>query len=324
MKAIRIHALGGPEVLQYEDVVLPDLQPHEVRVKHHAIGVNYLDVYFRMGLYPAASGLPFTPGSEGAGEIIALGSAVSEFKLGDRVAYGTAFGAYAQERNIDPRLLVKLPDTISYDIGAAMMLKGLTAHYLLHETFKVKKGDTILVHAAAGGVGLLLCQWGKAIGANVIGTVGSPEKAVMAKKAGAHHVIQYDTEDFVARVAEITDGKKCDVVYDGVGKTTFMRSLDCLRMRGLMVSYGNASGPVEPFNPGILSGKGSLYLTRPTLFSYTSTRKELVENSDALMKAISSGILDIPVHSRVPLAQAADAHRALEARATTGATVLIP
>ncbi len=324
MKAIRIHALGGPEVLQYEDVVLPDLQPHEVRVKHHAIGVNYLDVYFRMGLYPATSGLPFTPGSEGAGEIIALGSGISEFKLGDRVAYGTAFGAYAQERNIDPRLLVKLPDTISYDIGAAMMLKGLTAHYLLHETFKVKKGDTILVHAAAGGVGLLLCQWGKAIGANVIGTVGSPEKAVMAKKAGAHHVIQYDTEDFVARVAEITDGKKCDVVYDGVGKTTFMRSLDCLRMRGLMVSYGNASGPVEPFNPGILSGKGSLYLTRPTLFSYTSTRKELVENSDALMKAISSGILDIPVHSRVPLAQAADAHRALEARATTGATVLIP
>ena len=323
MKAIRIHTLGGPEVMQFEDAVLPALQPTEVRLQHHAIGVNFLDVYFRTGLYPAPS-MPFTPGNEGAGEVLAVGSAVREFKVGDRVAYATALGAYAQERNIDAKHLVKLPKSISYETGAAMMLKGLTAHYLLHKTFPVKKGDTILVHAAAGGVGLLLCQWGKALGATVIGTVGSPEKAKLAKKAGAKHVIQYNSEDFVARVGEITSGAKCDVVYDGIGKSTFMGSLDCLRPRGLMVSFGNASGAVDAFNPGILASKGSLFLTRPTLFGYTGTRKELVGNARDLMKAVASGILDIPIHARVPLAQAADAHRALESRATTGSTILIP
>jgi len=253
-----------------------------------------------------------------------VGAAVQEFKVGDRVAYATALGAYAQERNIDAKHLVKLPKSISYETGAAMMLKGLTAHYLLHKTFPVKKGDTILVHAAAGGVGLLLCQWGKALGATVIGTVGSPEKAKLAKKAGAKHVIQYNTEDFVARVGEITSGAKCDVVYDGIGKSTFMASLDCLRPRGLMVSFGNASGAVEAFNPGILASKGSLFLTRPTLFGYTGTRKELVGNARDLMKSVASGVLDIPIHARVPLAQAGDAHRALESRATTGSTILIP
>ena len=323
MKAIRIHALGGPEVMQFEEASLPALLPNEVRLKHHAIGVNFLDVYFRTGLYPAPS-MPFTPGNEGAGEVLAIGSDVLEFKVGDRVAYATALGAYAEERNIDAKHLVKLPKSVSYETGAAMMLKGLTAHYLLHKTFPVKKGDTILVHAAAGGVGLLLCQWGKALGATVIGTVGSPEKAKLAKKAGAKHVIQYNSEDFVARVGEITSGAKCDVVYDGIGKSTFMGSLDCLRPRGLMVSFGNASGPVDPFNPGILAAKGSLFLTRPTLFGYTGTRKELVDNARDLMKAVSSGILDIPIHARVPLAQAADAHRALESRATTGSTILIP
>ena len=323
MKAIRIHTLGGPEVMQFEEASLPALLPNEVRLKHHAIGVNFLDVYFRTGLYPAPS-MPFTPGNEGAGEVLAIGSDVQEFKVGDRVAYATALGAYAEERNIDAKHLVKLPKSVSYETGAAMMLKGLTAHYLLHKTFPVKKGDTILVHAAAGGVGLLLCQWGKALGATVIGTVGSPEKAKLAKKAGAKHVIQYNSEDFVARVGEITSGAKCDVVYDGIGKSTFMGSLDCLRPRGLMVSFGNASGPVDPFNPGILAAKGSLFLTRPTLFGYTGTRKELVDNARDLMKAVSSGILDIPIHARVPLAQAADAHRALESRATTGSTILIP
>ena len=323
MKAIRIHTLGGPEVMQFEEASLPALLPNEVRLKHHAIGVNFLDVYFRTGLYPAPS-MPFTPGNEGAGEVLAIGSDVQEFKVGDRVAYATALGAYAEERNIDAKHLVKLPKSVSYETGAAMMLKGLTAHYLLHKTFPVKKGDTILVHAAAGGVGLLLCQWGKALGATVIGTVGSPEKAKLAKKAGAKHVIQYNSEDFVARVGEITSGAKCDVVYDGIGKSTFMGSLDCLRPRGLMVSFGNASGPVDPFNPGILAAKGSLFLTRPTLFGYTGTRKELVDNARDLMKAVSSGVLDIPIHARVPLAQAADAHRALESRATTGSTILIP
>ena len=323
MKAIRIHTLGGPEVMQFDEASLPALLPNEVRLKHHAIGVNFLDVYFRTGLYPAPS-MPFTPGNEGAGEVLAIGSDVREFKIGDRVAYATALGAYSEERNIDAKHLVKLPKSVSYETGAAMMLKGLTAHYLLHKTFPVKKGDTILVHAAAGGVGLLLCQWGKALGATVIGTVGSPEKAKLAKKAGAKHVIQYNSEDFVARVGEITSGAKCDVVYDGIGKSTFMGSLDCLRPRGLMVSFGNASGPVDPFNPGILAAKGSLFLTRPTLFGYTGTRKELVDNARDLMKAVSSGILDIPIHARVPLAQAADAHRALESRATTGSTILIP
>ena len=323
MKAIRIHTLGGPEVMQFEEASLPALLPNEVRLKHHAIGVNFLDVYFRTGLYPAPS-MPFTPGNEGAGEVLAIGSDVQEFKVGDLVAYATALGAYAEERNIDAKHLVKLPKSVSYETGAAMMLKGLTAHYLLHKTFPVKKGDTILVHAAAGGVGLLLCQWGKALGATVIGTVGSPEKAKLAKKAGAKHVIQYNSEDFVARVGEITSGAKCAVVYDGIGKSTFMASLDCLRPRGLMVSFGNASGPVDPFNPGILAAKGSLFLTRPTLFGYTGTRKELVDNARDLMKAVSSGILDIPIHARVPLAQAADAHRALESRATTGSTILIP
>lgn len=323
MKSMRIHKVGGPEVMQWEDYVLPALQPHEVRLKHHAVGVNFIDVYFRTGLYPAPS-LPFTPGNEGAGEIIEVGSAVTEFKIGDRVAYVAPLGAYAEQRNIDPKLLIKLPDNISYETGAAMMLKGLTAHYLLHKTYKVKEGDIILVHAAAGGVGLLLCQWGRALGATVIGTVSSAEKAALAIKAGAHHTINYVTENFATRVVEITNGKKCDVVYDGVGKTTFAGSLDSLRPLGLFVSFGNASGPIDAFNLGILSQKGSLFVTRPTLNTYTADRKDLVANADELIHAITSGKIDIQIHHRVALKDAALAHAALEARQTTGATVLLP
>ena len=323
MKAIKIYKTGGPDVMLWEDVELAPLQPHEVRLKHHAIGVNYIDIYFRNGTYPAPQ-LPFIPGNEGAGEIIETGSAVTEFKIGDRVAYVAPLGSYSELRNIDPKLLIKLPDALSYETGAAMMLKGMTAYYLLHITYKVKSGDIILVHAAAGGVGLLLCQWGKALGAHVIGTVGSAEKAKLAKAAGADDVILYNDEDFVARVADITKGRKCDVVYDGIGKSTFPASLDCIRPLGLFASYGSASGPIEAFNPGILAQKGSLYMTRPTLNTYTAARKDLVHIAGELTTAIANGVITIDIHSRLPLSEAVNAHRALEARATTGVTVLIP
>ncbi len=323
MRAIRIHQTGGPDVMRLEDVELPPPGPGEARIRHHAIGVNYLDVYYRSGFYPAPP-LPFTPGSEGAGEVVAVGEAVKDFKPGDRIAYASTLGSYAEERNVAARHLVKLPEAISYESGAAMMLKGLTAQYLLRQTYRVQKGDVILVHAAAGGVGQILCQWGKALGATVIGTVGSPEKAVLATKAGADHVILYRNEDFAARVAEITEGAKCHVVYDGVGKTTFPASLDCLRPFGVFASYGSASGGVEGFNLGLLAQKGSLFATRPTLFTFLNDRERLVAMARELFAVVGSGDVEIHIAERAPLADAARIHAALEARSTTASLVLIP
>lgn len=321
-KAIRIHQTGGPEVLQMEDIETPKPAKGEVTIRHHAIGLNFIEIYFRKGAYPAP--LPFTPGNEGAGQIIAVGKGVKTFKVGDRVAYAAMPGSYAQERNIDARYIVKLPKEISYETAAAMMLKGLTAQYLLRRTFKVKKGDTILVHAAAGGVGLILCQWAKALGATVIGTVGSEEKGKIAKKAGAKHIILYNEENFAERVNEITKGKKCDVVYDGVGKATFPGSLDCLRPMGTFVSFGSASGQIDAFNIGILQQKGSLFATRPTLFHYIAKREDLDAMAKDLFKVVKNGTVKIPVHGRWKLEDVAQAHEALESRQTTGAAVLIP
>jgi NADPH2:quinone reductase len=323
VKAIRIHATGGPEVLRYEDVELPPPGPGEARVKNHAVGVNFIDVYFRTGAYPAPTS-PFTPGNEGAGEIVALGDGVTGFKVGDRVAYAGTIGSYAEERNIEAKFLVQLPEAISYDIGAAMMLKGLTAEYLLFRSYPVQPGDVVLVHAAAGGVGLIATQWARLLGATVIGTVGSKAKVALALEAGAHHVIDYREEDFVARVKEITDGKLCAAVYDSIGKATFPGSLDCLRPFGTFVSFGAASGPIDAFNIGLLAQKGSLYATRPTLFTHLAVPGRLAEMAGRLIDVVGSGKVKIAVHSRLPLAQAAEAHRALEARETTGATVLIP
>jgi NADPH2:quinone reductase len=323
VKAIRIHATGGPEVLRYEDVELPPPGPGEARVRHHAVGLNFIDVYFRTGAYPAATS-PFTPGNEGAGEIVALGEGVTGFKVGDRVAYAGSIGSYAEQRNIEAKFLVPLPEAISYETGAAMMLKGLTAEYLLFRSYPVQPGDVVLVHAAAGGVGLILCQWARLLGATVIGTVGSAAKGQLALESGAHHVINYRDEDFVARVKEITDGKLCAAVYDSIGKTTFPGSLDCLRPFGTFVSFGAASGPIDAFNIGLLAQKGSLYATRPTLFTHLAVPGRLAEMAARLMDVVASGKVKIAVHSRLPLAQASDAHRALEARETTGATVLIP
>ena len=322
MRAIRVYETGGPEVMRLEEVELPPPGPGEARVRHHAIGVNFLDVYYRKGMYPSPSS-PFTPGNEGAGEIVAVGKGVKDFKAGDRVAYIGPIGSYAEERNADAKFLVKLPKAISYDTAAAMMLKGLTAQYLLRQTYRVKAGDTVLVHAAAGGVGLVLCQWAKALGATVIGTVGSPEKAKLAKKAGAKHLILYRDEDFAARVNEITKGAKCAVVYDGVGKTTFPASLDCLRPFGVFASYGSASGAVEAFNIGLLAQKGSLFATRPTLFTFLADRARLERMARDLFRVVQSGDVKISISSRLPLAEAAKAHEALESRQTTGSMILV-
>jgi len=322
MRAIRVHEIGGPEVMRLEETELAAPGPGEVRVRNHAIGVNFIDVYFRKGQNPAPT--PFTPGNEGAGEIVAVGEGVSAFKPGDRVAYVGTLGAYAQERNIEAKFVVRLPKAISYETAAAMMLKGLTAQYLLRQTYKVKAGDTVLVHAAAGGTGLILCQWAKALGANVIGTVGSPEKAKLAKKAGAKHVILYREEDFAARVKEITKGAKCAVVYDGVGKATFPASLDCLRPFGVFASFGSASGPIENFNIGLLAQKGSLFATRPLLFTFLADRARLERMARDLFRVVQSGDVKIAIQSRVPLAEASRAHQALEARETTGSTILLP
>jgi NADPH2:quinone reductase len=321
-KAIRMHRTGGPEVLELEDVTISDPGPGQVKIRHRAIGLNFIEVYFRTGLYPAE--LPFTPGNEGAGDVVAVGKGVKDFKAGDRVAYAAMPGSYAEERLINAQFLVKLPKAISYETGAAMMLKGLTAQYLIRRTFRVKEGHTMLVHAAAGGVGNLLCQWGKALGATVIGTVGSEEKGKVAKKAGAKHIIYYNKENFAERVAEITKGKKCDVVYDGVGKTTFPASLDCLRPLGMFASYGSASGPIDSFNINLLSAKGSLFATRPTLFSYIAKREDLDAMARDLFKVVASGDVKIPVTNRYRLEDVGEAHRALEARETTGAAVLLP
>ncbi|CAM5768143.1 quinone oxidoreductase family protein [Bosea minatitlanensis] len=323
VKAIRAHKTGGPDVLVFEDVALPEPGPGEILIRNRAIGLNFIDTYFRSGLYPAPQ-LPFTLGNESAGEVLAVGPKVTEFKAGDRVAVVSGLGAYAEERIVPAANAVALPEGISYEAAASMMLKGLTAEYLLHRTHKVKPGDTILVHAAAGATGLILCQWGKALGATVIGTAGSKEKVELAKAHRADHVINYREEDFVARVREITGGALCDVVYDGVGKDTFMKSLDTLKPFGLMVSFGNASGPVEAFNLGVLSAKGSLYVTRPTLMTHTAKRETLVAMAKNLFDAVLSGKIKVPVNATFPLKDAAEAHRALESRGTTGSTVLIP
>jgi len=322
VKAIVIHKTGGPDVMSYEDVDLPPPGPGQVRIKQHAIGRNYIDIYIRSGQYPNQT--PFVLGNEGAGEVTQLGEGVKEFKVGDRVAYASGIGGYAEERNIEARLLVKLPESISYEIAAAMMLKGLTAQYLLRRTYKVKPGDTILFHAAAGGVGLIACQWAKALGATVIGTVGTKEKGKLASEAGADHIIYYRDEDFVARVKDITKGGMCEVVYDGVGKTTFPASLDCLKPFGYFVSFGSSSGPIAAFNIGILAQKGSLYATRPTLFTHSAKREILDEMARDLFGVVSSGKVKIPIHNRYKLSEARKALEALEGRETTGATVLTP
>lgn len=323
VKAIRVHKVGGPEVLSYEDITLPQPGPGEVLVRNRAIGLNFIDTYFRTGLYPAPQ-MPFVPGNEGAGEVLSVGANVAEFKPGDRVAYVATLGSYADERIVAVSSVVALPEAVSFEAAASMMLKGMTAEYLLHRTHKVAPGDTILVHAAAGGTGLILCQWGRALGATVIGTVGSQEKADLARAHGAHHTILYREEDFVARVKEITGGKLCDVVYDGVGKDTFVKSLDTLRPFGLLAGFGNASGAVEPFNLGLLGPKGSLYVTRPTLFTHIAKRDTMVAMAKNLFETVATGKVKVPVNASFALKDAADAHRALEGRGTTGSTVLLP
>lgn len=322
-KAIRLNRNGGPEVLEIQEVTVGAPGPAEIRIRQTAVGLNFIDVYHRTGLYPLP--LPTGIGLEAAGVVEAVGAEVTEFRPGDRVAYPAGpIGAYAEERLIAADRVVKIPDGISDEQAAAMMLKGMTAHYLLHRTYAVKPGDTILFHAAAGGVGLILCQWAKHLGATVIGTVGSPEKAELARQNGCDHVIDYRKEDFVARVKEITGGEGCHVVYDGVGKATFPGSLDCLRRFGYFVSFGNASGPIDDFNILLLSQKGSLFATRPTLFSHLATHEDVVEMSNDLFHVVESGAVKIPIHARLPLSEAAEAHRRLEGRQTTGATVLLP
>jgi NADPH:quinone reductase len=318
--AIRVHETGGPEVLKWEEVEVGDPGPGQVRLRQQAAGLNFIDVYHRTGLYKQE--LPFTPGVEGAGIVDAVGLGVNNVQAGDRVAYAGPVGGYAEVRLIPADRLVKLPDAISTEQAAAMMLQGLTAEMLLRRVHQVKAGETILVHAAAGGVGLILCQWAKALGATVIGTVGSDEKAELARAHGCDYPIVYTRQDFVAEVQRITEGKKLPVVYDGVGRDTFMKSLDCLHRRGMMVSFGNASGPVDPFPATLLAQKGSLFLTRPTLFDYIVTREELQQAAAELFGVIERGKVKVEVQQRFPLKDAAEAHRALEARKTTGSTVL--
>ncbi|MGY2049935.1 quinone oxidoreductase family protein [Methylobacterium sp. JK268] len=322
-KAIRVHEYGGPEVMRFEEVDLPAPGPGQIRVRQRAVGVNFIDIYFRSGLYKAPQ-LPFTPGNEGAGEVVAVGEGVSGLAVGDRVAYGSAAGTYAEEAVIEARVAVKVPEGVDDDTAAAMMLKGLTAQYLLRKTYRVQPGDTILFHAAAGGVGLIATQWAKHLGATVIGTVGSKEKADLAREHGCDHVILYRDEDFAARVKEITGGKGCAVVYDGVGKATYPASLDCLKPFGMFVSFGNASGVIENFNIALLGQKGSLYATRPTLFTHVAERASLEAMAEDLFGVVKSGAVKIPVHSRAKLADAAQVHRDLAGRQTTGATVLLP
>jgi NADPH2:quinone reductase len=322
--AVRVHETGGPEVLTYEDVSLPAPGQGQVRIRNHAIGVNFIDTYFRMGMYPSPTGLPFVAGNEGAGEVTAVGPGVSDLKVGDRIAYYTALGSYAAERLLSADRAVKLPDGIGYEQAAGMMLKGMTVEYLLRRTYKVKQGDNVLIHAAAGGVGLIACQWAKHLGANVIGTAGSKEKAELAKKNGAHHVILYRDEDFVAKVKEITGGKLCEVVYDGVGKATFPASLDCIKPLGMFVSFGNASGQIEAFNINILQTKGSLFATRPTLNTYAAKREDLLSIANELFKVVAGGAVKIPVNQKYSLKDAQKAHRDLEGRATTGSSILVP
>jgi NADPH2:quinone reductase len=321
--AVRIHEHGGPEKMSWDEVPLPSPKPGEALVRHKAIGLNYIDVYFRTGLYKLPS-LPAALGMEAAGIVEAVGEGVTEVAVGDRVAYASGpVGAYAEARTMKADRLVPLPDAISFETAAAMMLQGMTAQYLLRTTYRVKAGETILVHAAAGGVGLIMVQWAKHLGCNVIGTVSTPEKAALAKAHGADHII-LSGEDLPAAVKKITGGAMLPVVYDSVGKDTFLASLDCLRPLGMMVSYGNASGAVPPVDIGILAAKGSLYLTRPTLASYTTKREDLLAVAKDLFDVVASGAVKININQRYALKDAAEAHRDLEARKTTGSTILLP
>ena len=322
-KAIRFHEFGGPEVLKYEDITLPEPGEGEVRLHHTAIGLNFVDTYYRSGLYKSA--LPSGLGNEAAGVIEQLGKGVKGFKVGDRVAYGTGdLGAYAEARNFPANRLLKLPKSISDETAAGMMLKVMTVRYLLRATYKVKRGETIVLHAAAGGVGLILSQWAKALGVKVIGTVGSDDKKALALAHGCAHVINSSTENVAERVKELTKGKGVPVVYDGVGQATFATSLDCLSPRGLLVSFGNASGAVSAFNLGILAAKGSLYVTRPTLGSYVAEDEEFKETASDLIAIVKSGKVKININQRYALTDAAKAHNDLAARRTTGASVLLP
>jgi NADPH2:quinone reductase len=320
--AIRIHENGGPEKLQWEEVDVRDPGPGEVRVRNTAVGLNFIDTYHRSGLYPMQ--LPLTLGGEGAGVVEAVGPRVKDLKVGDRVAYAGPLGSYSEVLLRPADRMVKIPSGVDDSTAAAMMLKGMTAWYLCRRTYRVKTGDTIVVHAAAGGVGQILCQWTKYLGATVIGTVGSEEKVALAKKAGCKHVIVMSKEKLPERVKAITKGKGVPVVYDGVGKDTFMDSLDCLSPLGLMASFGNASGPVPPVNIGILATKGSLFLTRPTLANYIATREELLTAARELFNVVKKGVVKIKVNQTYPLREAAQAHKDLESRKTTGSTVLLP
>ena len=323
-KAVRIHAHGGPEALVYEDADPGRPGPGQILVRHTAIGLNFIDIYFRTGLYPAPNGLPLIPGGEAAGVVLEIGEGVKGLKQGDRIAYVINTGAYAEQRVIAADRVVNIPDGISDEQAAGMMLKGMTAEYLLRRTFKVGPDDTILYHAAAGGVGLILGQWAKHLGASVIGTAGSPEKVELAKAHGYDHVIDYRTQDFVAEVARLTGGRKCDVVYDSVGKDTFPGSLDCLRPLGTFVSFGQSSGPIPPFNIALLAQKGSLFATRPTLFVYNARREDLEASAKALFDVVLKGIVEIKINQTYALKDAGRAQADLEGRKTTGTTVLVP
>jgi NADPH:quinone reductase len=320
--AMRIHAHGGPEAMVWESIDVGVPGPGQIRIKHHAIGVNFIDTYQRSGLYKVP--LPAILGSEGAGEVTAVGAGVVDFKVGDRVAYGSAIGGYAEERLMPAERALKLPDSVSYKTAAAMMLQGQTVRYLIKQTYKVGPGTTLLWHAAAGGVGLIACQWAKHLGATVIGTAGGPEKCALAKAHGATHVIDYTSEDFVKRVKEITNGAGVDVVYDSIGKDTFPLSLDCIKPLGLWVSFGNASGAITGMDIGVLAAKGSLYATRPTLFTYTAKREDLVANANDLFDVVGKGIVKIEVNHTYALKDAVQAHKDLEGRKTTGSVVLLP
>lgn len=319
--SVRVHSVGGPEALVYEEVAMPVPGPGEVLLRQHAIGVNFIDVYHRSGLYKLPE-YPITIGSEGAGEVIALGPDVTRLKVGDRVAYAGAIGGYAEVRTVRADRLVKIPDGIDYETAAGMLLKGMTVRCLLHDVYRVDANTTLMFHAAAGGVGLIACQWARSLGATMIGTVGSDEKAALARENGCTHVINTAREDFVERVRALTAGKGCDVVYDSIGKDTFPRSLDCLKPRGLWVSFGNASGAVPPFELTAL--KGSLFATRPSILAYTATTQDLEENAADVFEMVLGKKIRISVNHRYPLARAADAHRDLEARRTTGSVILVP
>jgi NADPH2:quinone reductase len=323
VKAIRIFKTGGPEVMEYVDVEVGEPGPGEARVRHAACGLNYIDVYFRTGLYPQP--LPAGLGMEGAGVVEAVGAGVSHVKPGDRVAYaGRPPGAYAEARTMSAALLVKLPDAIDFETAAGMMLQGLTVQYLFHRTFPLRGGETILFHAAAGGVGLIACQWARALGVNMIGTVGSDEKGALALAHGCTHVINYNKENFTERVKQITGGKGVPVAYDSIGADTFTGSLDCLSPLGTMVSFGSASGPVPPFSLNELASRGSLFITRPTLFTYTAKREDLDAMAADLFDVVESGKVKIEINQRYALKDAAQAHRDLESRKTTGSSILLP